>query len=370
MTSRERFIASLTGGKPDRFFRYEHGAWPQTAERWRREAGDRGFGIAPYEFGGPYFGMDPVVRIKIGSGFTDSPYYPKFEERTLERTEAHRVYVDGDGITKRELILDRETSMPQFMEFPVTDRESWEAARERLKPEDAAARIGDVEAVVAQCSREDTATLLPICGAFGHPRNLLGDEGLAYLIFDDPALLDEILDNWLALYRTLLCELTAAVQVDVLLIWEDMCYRNGPLISPDHFRRFMSPHYVELIRCARERGIEAVLVDTDGDCLKMIPVFLEAGVDAIMPFEVQAGMDVVAIGEEFPALSIMGGLDKRVLAGGSREAIKAEVDRVLPYFTERGGYIPCLDHTVPPNVPLANYEYYLSCVRSYEPPGA
>lgn len=367
MTHRERFLTSLTGGRPERFFRYEHGAWPQTAERWRQEAGPgRSEGLEPYEFGSPYFKMDPFVRMKINSGFTDSPYYPKIAERTIELTKEHRIYVDGDGITKKELIYDKETSMPQFMHFPVGDRAQWEAILPHLNPADADARIGDVAGLRAIVSNPDVPNMLPICGAFGHPRNLMGDEGLGYMMFDDPGLLDEMLVNWLAVYKTLLRRLTASVRVDVLLVWEDMCYRNGPLISPEHFRRFMLEPYIELVRCARECGIGAVLVDTDGDCLSMIPLFLEAGVDALMPFEVQAGMDVVAIGKKFPSLSIVGGLDKRVLAGDSRPAIKAEVDRVLPYFVDRGGYIPTLDHTVPPNVSLDNYLYYLDCVRSYE----
>jgi uroporphyrinogen decarboxylase len=35
-----------------------------------------------------------------------------------------------------------------------------------------------------------------------------------------------------------------------------------------------------------------VLLDTDGDCTKLIPGFLEGGVTGLYPFEVQAGMDV------------------------------------------------------------------------------
>ena len=367
MTHRERLLASITGGKPDRFFRYELGAWPQTAERWRQEAEGDTTGLLPYEFGANYFKMDPLVRIAIGSGYTDSPYHPKLTERTLEETETHRIYIDADGITKKEFIRDKETSMPQFMRFPVAERKDWEVLLPHLNPEHADDRIGDVDRVKQMCADPDVANMLPMCGAFGHPRNLFGDEGLSYIIFDDPELLDEVLDNWLALYKALLSRLTKLVRVDAILIWEDMCYRSGPLISPDHFRRFMLPKYVEFIQHARACGVEGIIVDTDGDCLAMIPLFLEAGVDCLLPFEVQAGMDVVAIGKQFPKLSIMGGLDKRVLADGCKhEAIKAEVDRVLPYFVDRGGYIPTLDHTCPPNVSLANYHYYLQCLRSYE----
>ena len=98
------------------------------------------------------------------------------------------------------------------------------------------------------------------------------------------------------------------------------------------FREFISPYYKELIDYAKSRGTGCVMVDTDGDCRKLIPLFLEAGVDAIMPFEVQAGMDVVQIRKDFgDAFCIVGGIDKRALAE-SREATKRQVDRVAPFF--------------------------------------
>jgi len=359
MTSRERFLASLKGGRLDRFFRYEHGPWPTTRERWIREGypDDADFRA--------YFGMDPLARIGINSGYCESPYEPKFEVTVVEEADGHRTRIDADGILKRELIERGDTSMPQFLKFPVASREDWEKVRERLNPADAKARIGDPEPLRRQCSDPDVPTMLPTCGAFGHPRNLFGDEGLAYIIYDSPGLLEEILLNWRDLYVALIRELTALIRVDSILIWEDMCYRNGPLISPDHFRRFLLPVYKDFIAAARECGVEGIIVDTDGDCLRLIPLFLEAGVDCLMPFEVQAGMDVVAIAADFPELSIMGGIDKRALAR-DKSAIEAEIERVVPHFLERGLFIPTLDHTAPPNIPFANFQYYLECLRKYE----
>lgn len=359
MTPKERFLRSFTGGDVDRLFRYEHGPWPTTRERWLREGYPADADFASF------FGMDPLVRIAINSGYTDSPYFPSFEPATLEESADSRLVVGRDGIVKRELKTQADTSMPQFVRFPVSSRADWDRVRQRLRASDAAARIGDTAALRRACARPEAATLLPICGAFGHPRNLLGDEGLSYAIYDDPALVEEILDGWLALYVELLRALTREVRVDALLIWEDMCYRNGPLIGPAHVTAFMLPRYGRLIEAARACGVSAVIVDTDGDCRKLIPLFTQAGVDCLMPFEVQAGMDVVEIGTLYPQLGIMGGLDKRALAV-DRDAIEAEVARVLPELRRRGRFIPTLDHTVPPNVPLAHFQWYLECVRRYE----
>lgn len=363
MTSRERFLNSIRGIPVDRFFRYEHGAWPSTLARWYKE------GLPPevgrtVEFA-EYFGMDPVNRIAINSGYTNSPYEPAFDKRIIEESGDTVLFMDRDGIVKREKKKARDTSMPQFVRFPVRIREDWEAVKNRLKPGDASSRIGD-PAHLEERQADNVPSILPICGVYGQPRNLLGEEGLAYVLYDDPHLLEDIVRNWLALYTALIEELTSRVRVDSLLIWEDMCYRNGPLISPEHFTAFMLPAYGQLIGAAQACGIEAIIVDSDGDVMKMIPQFLAAGANCLMPFEVQAGMDVVRIRRRFGcSFSIMGGIDKRALAEGKR-AIEMEVERVLPHFLNGGRFLPTLDHTVPTDVPLENFRHYLKVVRRYE----
>ncbi len=360
MTSRERFINSIKGGPVDRFFRTDFGPWPSTCELWVKQGYPKDADFREY------FDMDPMVIPAINSGFSESPYHPRIENRTIEETDDYVIAVNVNGITTKTLKTAGDTSMPQFLKFPVASRKDWERMREHLKPEDAFARIGDTASLAEDCSNSDVPTVVQICGAFGHPRNLLGGEGLSYIIYDDPELLHDILENWCELYVELITKLTSLIRVDGVLIWEDMCYKNGPLINPDHFKTFMLPRYKRLIEVARGCGVECITVDSDGDVLKMIPVFLEAGVDALMPFEVQAGMDVVGIREQYGnSFCIIGGIDKRALAR-DRTSIEAEVSRVLPYFLKSGRYIPSLDHSIPTDVSLDSFKYYLSCVRQYE----
>jgi uroporphyrinogen decarboxylase len=74
-------------------------------------------------------------------------------------------------------------------------------------------------------------------------------------------------------------------------------------------------------------------------------------------------MDPVAIRKRYgKSLGLIGGIDKRALATGRRE-IHREVMSRVPYLIETGGFIPTCDHAVPPDVSLANYEYYLSLIR-------
>jgi hypothetical protein len=40
------------------------------------------------------------------------------------------------------------------------------------------------------------------------------------------------------------------------------------------------------------------------------------------------------------------------------------VQEKVPFMLARGGYIPSLDHAVPPEVPLKHFEYFLEMVRN------
>jgi uroporphyrinogen decarboxylase len=158
---------------------------------------------------------------------------------------------------------------------------------------------------------------------------------------------------WAAIYDKVLGQ----VKADCVHIWEDMSFKNGPLISPELFREFLVPAYSKVTEVARSHGVKTVLVDTDGDCTKLIPHFIEGGVTGMYPFEVQAGMDVKKVRKDFPRLQILGGVNKRELAKGP-EAIDAELELRLPGMIEKGGYIPMADHQIPPDVSWQNYLYY------------
>jgi uroporphyrinogen decarboxylase len=70
-------------------------------------------------------------------------------------------------------------------------------------------------------------------------------------------------------------------------------------------------------------------------------------------------MDPLAVRKQYGHdLLLIGGIDKRVLAQDKR-AIEAELYAKLPPLLEDGGYIPTVDHTVPPDVSYENFCYYM-----------
>ncbi len=75
------------------------------------------------------------------------------------------------------------------------------------------------------------------------------------------------------------------------------------------------------------------------------------------PMEVAANMDVVKLRQAFPRLQLIGGIDKRKIAAG-KATIDRELQAKIPDLLKNGGYIPCCDHSVPPDVSWDNFCYY------------
>ena len=79
----------------------------------------------------------------------------------------------------------------------------------------------------------------------------------------------------------------------------------------------------------------------------------------------EIGLMVSALDGAFLRVTKIGGIDKRALTQ-DRQCIKREVDRVLPFFRTRGHFVPSLDHSIPPDVPFVNFQWYLEYLRQYE----
>ena len=142
-----------------------------------------------------------------------------------------------------------------------------------------------------------------------------------------------------------------------------MAYNAWPMVSPKTFEELLSPRYRRITETLHAGGVDTIIVDSDGKIDDLVPLWLEAGVNTLMPIEIgTTGMDPDALRKQFgTGLKMVGRFDKRIL-WKSRETIAAEVDRLTP-VVHQGGFIPCCDHKVTPEVRLDDYMYFLTVAR-------
>jgi len=252
-----------------------------------------------------------------------------------------------------------------YLEWPVKDRASWNELKKRQDPSTPERWPADWNAYVQEMNKlgKETPLALEVGSFYGYLREWTGTERILYMFYDDPNLIEDMMDAMLYLETEVIKRVIKDIRVDWAWFWEDMCYKAGPLISPTMVRKFMLPRYKKITELLRSNGVDIIYLDCDGNVEELIPLWLESGINYIWPFEVAAGNDAVAIRKKYGKdLILSGAIDKRALAKG-KEAIREEVMSKVPFLLEQGGYFPTVDHAVPPDVTFANYCYYINLLR-------
>ncbi len=334
-------------------------------ERWYEQGLDRQADLAEV------FGYDPFGMVALGgAGWCEAAFSPCFEEVVVEDRGDHEVIQDFAGRHVLYFKGRRSGFMPEYLTHPVTDMKSWEEhVKWRLDPSTPSRYEGleaNIQAMMPAIA-EGIMVRQSVVGGYMYLRSLMGPADLLYKFIDEPELIHDCMRQWLAVADAIIARHQQHVTIDELAFGEDICYNHGSLISPDMVREFLFPYYQQLITNLRQRQIDKtrklfIHIDTDGDCVPVIPLYREIGMNAMSPFEVASGCDVVQIGRNEPDLMMLGGIDKRVLATTPAQ-IDAMLDRIIPAMRRRGGYIPTCDHGVPEEVSLNNYLHYRKRMR-------
>jgi hypothetical protein len=143
---------------------------------------------------------------------------------------------------------------------------------------------------------------------WGTIRELMGPEAACTVLYDDPGLAAEIVAYEDHVRRTYLFPLVELLRPEIMVANEDNCYRGA--ISPRHFTT-CACLLPEIASVARDCGVPAVTVDSDGNVMELVPLLDECGVNAILPCEVKAGNDLFALRRTYPDLCSSGGWRRR-----------------------------------------------------------
>lgn len=354
MTLRERFQRTMHYQKVDRIPFFEFGYWAETLPNWHRQGLPREIDDERKAY--DYFGIENWGGFPVGIGLC-----PGFEREVIEETEDFVVYRDNERALKHERKGVIRT-IPHYLEFGLKDRADWELFKERLNPDDPRRFPADWDARVKQANEADYPVSIGIGSMIGWPRNWIGFENIALMSYDDPELIDEIIETLCVLVCTVIERALKEVRFDFGAGWEDICFNSGPLLSPAFFDRYVVPRYKRITDLLRLHGVDIAWTDCDGNIVPIIPQFLAGGINCMFPIEVRAGSDPVAMRERFGReLRLCGGFDKMAYYKGA-EGIEAELLRLKP-TVDQGGFIPFCDHRVPADVPYEAYLWYLKRKR-------
>lgn len=181
------------------------------------------------------------------------------------------------------------------------------------------------------------------------------------------AIMDAVLERRMAVAESAI----AAVGdiVDVISCSDDVADQRGPMVSPDSYRKFIKPRHRRFFDMVHSRSDAKVLFHSDGSLPKLLPDFIEIGIDFINPVQVSAaGMDDTArLKREFGQdIGFWGAIDNvRVLPYGTPDDVRAEVQRRIRDLGPGGGYVLGAVHNIQPDVPPENIVALFDSARAY-----
>ncbi|HEV2487457.1 MAG TPA: uroporphyrinogen decarboxylase family protein [Terracidiphilus sp.] len=320
----ERFRALMSFEPVDRLPRWEWAMWwDMTIDRWHGEG-------LPAELNdvfeiAEFFGLDPYKQFWFS---TTAP--------TIEAVQHH-------------------------VEGCVSNMDDYLCILPSLYPDHSAA-IALMRPWAGRQARGEVVVWTTLEGFFWFPRTLLGFETLMLAYHDQPELLHRINSDLLAFNLRLLEQIRESCVPTFITIAEDMSYNHGPMVSRRTCEQFMTPYYLPLLERVKEMNAVAIM-DTDGDCTKLIPWIQSVGVEGVLPLERQAKVDGTALREAYPTLRMVGHYNKLVMHLGEA-AMRGEFERLVPLM-KMGGFIPSVDHQTPPAVSMEDYRLYLRLLTEY-----
>jgi len=318
-------------------------------EEWQAQgATPEELDLSAFRYRAPKWGHLPVNTGWLGG-----------EEAILEETAAHIIGRDQYGRTVK--LIKSSATLPLPLDYPVKTMDDWLRIKHHYAYSDE--RFGARWQEMADAWRaEGRVVCVSIPGAFDEPRQLMGEEALCVAYYEQPELIQDMLDTIGETAFRVLDIVSSRTLVDQLDVHEDFAGKSGPLIGPRLIQRFVKPYYRRIWDMLSARGARVFRLDTDGNANAVIDSLIDAGVNLLWPMEPAAGMDMVQTRQHYGSrLAFMGGIDKHVLRRSKAEIV-AELEYKLPPMIRTGGCVLGLDHRIPNGTPLEHYRFYIQTV--------
>ncbi len=368
MTNRERAMNLLHYKPVDRLPAVHFGYWLELLDEWVAQ------GKIPKELREGYGdgnAKDEQLDKLIGWDFNwqcirgaQSKLKPGFEHMVLEvLPDGSRRVQNGDGLIER--IKPGKTSIPSEDDYLLKDRTAFE---ELYKPkmQYSPDRINfDYFKTFDATRNMDRPIGLNMGSVLGDIRSMASVVGMSYLIYDeDEELFADIVDTYAEMqYHCVKAILETGAKFDFAHYWEDICFKNGPLVSPEIFDELCAKHYKKRNDLCHEYGIDIISLDCDGVTEKLLPTWFENGVNTMFPIEVGVWGDQFEPARKKFGKGMLGvgGMDKTALRK-DKAAVDAEIER-MKRLSALGGFIPCPDHRLMPGTKFELVQYYAEGIK-------
>lgn len=328
--------------------------WEATIERWQKEGMPKDVDYVDF------FDLDQVRGISTDN----SPRYPT---EVVEETDEYIINTTNWGATVKN--WKHAASTPEFLDFTIIDRDAWNHAKARMKPDPDRIDWSYLKEHYPRWREKNSWIEGHLWFGFDAAHSwAVGTERILMALVEDPQWCMDIFAHQLDLSIALLEMIWDKGYTFDAIFWaDDMGYRQNQFFSLSRYREILKPFHQRTIEWAHSKGIKAQL-HSCGDINPFVPDLVEIGLDALNPLEVKAGMDPINLKQKYgDKLLFRGGIN--AVLWDDFDAISAEMRKVIPVLKESGGYFFSSDHSVPSSVSLDNFRRIVQLAKelgSYE----
>jgi len=141
---------------------------------------------------------------------------------------------------------------------------------------------------------------------------------------------------------------------ELVICYDDLGFKEGPLIRPDDFRELFVPRMKEMVDVAHKRGMKFFL-HSCGNLNELWDDLISTGIDGLHPIEPTAKMDIFALKKKNPNLVFIGNVSPQDLQDKTPDFIRDYTTRLMTECKPGGHYILSSGHSINPAVDLQNY---------------
>ncbi len=277
----------------------------------------------------------------------------------VEETDETILTRNGNGALLRRHKLHDST--PEHVDFMIKERKDWEEhIKPILKAERRRINFEAYRNMKKICADKNRFFVWSGVNVFEMMHPLCGHEHMLVGMALDPEWVIDMAET----YSRITIELQEILFAeegypDGIWYYEDMGFKERPFFSLDMYREIIQPSHKRTIDFAHAHGLP-VIMHSCGMVERLIPGMLESGIDCLQVIEVKAGMDLLKIYKEYgDVLSLMGGIDVRVLYTNDKSLIDKELEAKIPVVMGKYGYSLHSDHSIPKTVYYDTYKYFV-----------
>jgi len=255
----------------------------------------------------------------------------------------------GGGAVSREGVLRDEADYDRYVQLDPDNPSNYFMVHPAIS-----AAMGKIALVF---SIYGSAFFENLCDLFGYT-------ALFKLLVKAPGFIDRVVKD-MSTYAIATLEEHAARGVRLVYMTDDLGQIGRSLISPRMYDRFFTAGIKRFCDRAHRLGVK-VMRHSDGYVQDLVPRFIGEGVDALHPWESDAGMDIFAAKREWgDRLVLVGNVPIRLLTNGSPRDVVHYTRELCSACAPGGGFILSSSHSVVQTCKWQNYMAMLWAARIF-----